>query len=504
MKQVMKFFLSVSLGASAYAQTMPYPNPLKHIILIVQENRTPDELFQTLLTYPGINAANYDIVSSGLANVNGTDQVIQLTPRALETDYDLGHSHEDFETMWDNGKMDGANSILDTCNSNSTDCTNRGIGQFLSYKYVQASDVGPYLQIAAQYGWANYMFQTNESDSYASHLILFSGTSAATAEDDAEGSFITGVPGSPKGGNYVGADDTGCLAPEGEVNSAITTATAPNLYTITNDPLGSFCFKHESMATILNYGKLSWKYYAQDDPGNPDPNDPDEKGYNPAGTFWNAANSMYSICEPNYTGAEPTCTSAQYKDNIDTDPSDVLTSISGCKLASVAWVTPIGQNSDHPGEENATNGPSWVASIVNAVGAATTCDTAGYWADTAILVVWDDWGGWYDHIAPTILPAPQGDFELGFRVPFLVVSAYTPTAYVDNQRYDFGSILRFMEGTFGFPEGVLGFADARADNDLSAFFDFQDPPSPFQQISAPRNKEYFLNQPKTFDPPDTY
>jgi phospholipase C len=505
MKPVLRILcLLLSLGALGSTQTMPHPNPFKHIILVVQENRSPDELFQTLLTYPGINPANYDLASSGLANVDGTDEVITLTPRTLETDYDLGHSHADFELMYDNGLMDGANSILDTCNSNATDCENRGVGQFLSYKYVQASDIGPYLQLAAQYGWANYMFQTNQSDSYAAHQILFSGTSARDADDDATGYFMAGVPGSPKGGNYVGADDTGCLAPLGEVNAAITTATAPNTYTISNNPLGTFCFHHDSMASLLDYKKLTWKYYAQNDPGNPYPNDPTAKGYNPKGTFWNAANSMYTICLPDYDGDEPVCTSSEYANNIDTNPSDVLTNISDCKLPSVAWVTPIGKNSDHPGEENATNGPSWVASIVNAVGAATTCDGEGYWSDTAILVTWDDWGGWYDHVAPTILPAPQGDFELGFRVPLLVISAYTPTAYVDNQQYDFGSILRFMEGTFGFPEGYLGFADARADNDLSAFFNFQQSPSPFQVISAPRDKQYFLHQPTTFDPPDTY
>lgn len=138
----------VGLASAAYGQShiahprIPYPNPFKHVVLIIQENRTPDNLFQTLLTYPGINAANYDLASSGLAKVNGQDKVVQLTPKSLATDYDPGHSHGDFETMWDNGAMDGANSIQDNCNPNATDCQNNGAGQFLSYKYVQASDIG--------------------------------------------------------------------------------------------------------------------------------------------------------------------------------------------------------------------------------------------------------------------------------------------------------------------------------------------------------------------------
>ncbi len=363
----MKYFLKTIfwlalLGALACAQTttanpkMPYPNPFKHIILIIQENRSPDQLFQTLLTYSGVNPANYDIASSGLALVNGQQEVIQLTPRPLSTDYDLGHSHQDFELMWDNGAMDGANLILDTCNANSTDCQNQGIGEFLSYKYVQASDIQPYLQLVAQYGWANRMFQTNQSDSYASHQILFSGPSAESADDDASGTFVDGIPGAPKGSNYYAEDDTGCLAPEGEVNAAINPTTAPNTYTITNDPIGTFCLQHDSIATLLDQAQLPWKYYSQDITFNPYPNDPSQVGYNPAGSFWNAAASIYQVCLPDYDGGEPVCTNPNYAGNLDLNPSDVLTDIAKCNLGAVSWVTPIGQNSDHPGEANSVNG----------------------------------------------------------------------------------------------------------------------------------------------------
>src|SRR5215472_19030264 len=77
-------------------------------------------------------------------------------------------------------------------------------------------------------------------------------------------------------------------------------------------------------------------------------------------------------------------------------PANVLNDISACNLAQVSWVIPIGQNSDHPGNPNTVGGPSWVASIVNAIGNDTKCeDGRGYWSDTAILITWDDWGGWY-------------------------------------------------------------------------------------------------------------
>jgi len=144
-----------------------------------------------------------------------------------------------------------------------------------------------------------------------------------------------------------------------------------------------------------------------------------------------------------------------------------------------------------------------VASIVNAIGAATTCDGgAGYWSDTAILITWDDWGGWYDHEPPTILPAPLGDYQYGFRVPFIVVSAYTPAAYVNNERLDFGSSLRFIEGVFNIPEGALSFADARATSDLSNFFQFTQSPRSFQKIPARFDAEYFIRDKTPPEAPD--
>ena len=71
----------------------------------------------------------------------------------------------------------------------------------------------------------------------------------------------------------------------------------------------------------------------------------------------------------------------------------VLTDIATGQLAQVTWVMPDGTASDHAVANNGS-GPSWVASIVNAIG------NSPYWANTAIIITWDDWGGWYDHVAP--------------------------------------------------------------------------------------------------------
>ena len=131
-----------------------------------------------------------------------------------------------------------------------------------------------------------------------------------------------------------------------------------------------------------------------------------------------------------------------------------------------------------------------MASIVNAIGASQ------YWGNTAIIITWDDWGGWYDHVAPPIL----NSYEYGFRVPLIVVSPYAKRGYVSHTMHDFGSLVRFTEETFHLPS--LGYADSRAD-DLSDCFDFTQAPTTFQPFVAKYDASHFLNDTRApLDPDD--
>jgi phospholipase C len=76
---------------------------------------------------------------------------------------------------------------------------------------------------------------------------------------------------------------------------------------------------------------------------------------------------------------------------------------------------------------------------------------------------------WYDHVPPTIEAYPQGGYQLGFRVPLIVVSAYTPAGFISDTPEDFGSVIRFVERNFGIVEGALTFADLRSTGDLTEF-----------------------------------
>jgi phospholipase C len=458
-------------SAAAWAQISAF----EHIIVIFQENRTPDNLFQGLCAPPFGTAGScspapgpkqYNIQTKDWLDRHSSDGVTQPGSVPLANAYDLGHSHTSFTVQCDLDpltgacRMDGAGDVrcAGTCPPKP---------QFRSVDNSTGT-VTPYLKLAVEYGFANYMFQTNQGPSFPAHQFIFGGTSAPTAEDDAKGVFASE--------NMSGTGlKAGCIA---------DAATTVQLIGPSGEKKKIYpCFEHATLADVLPPDK-TWRYYA---PG--------------AGSIWTAPNAIGHICQS--TGPGGACAGSDWKANVDLKPADVLKDIAACKLRNISWVIPSGQNSDHA-RGNDGGGPSWVASIVNAIGASTGCDGgAGYWNNTAIVITWDDWGGWYDHERPQVLAAPQGDYQYGFRVPLLFVSAYTPAGYINNARHDFGSILRFLEHNFGVKPGALNFADSRARNDLSGFYDFKREPRVFEAVSAPKTAAFFLrDRRKPADPDD--
>jgi phospholipase C len=199
--------------------------------------------------------------------------------------------------------------------------------------------------------------------------------------------------------------------------------------------------------------------------------------------IWNGPEAIQHICGPQ----GGVCQGSDWTNNVVLDQKQILTDITNNQLRDVSWVIPSGQASDHAGMTDGT-GPSWVASVVNAIG------NSSYWADTAIFITWDDWGGWYDHVAPpqVLVNCSQWGcgYVYGFRVPLIVISPYVKANFISKQPHDFGSILKFIEVTFSLPS--LGNADVAAD-DFSDCFDFNQTPLQFQTIKAPLNAQYFLN-----------
>jgi phospholipase C len=438
-------------GGGGGSQTGPPPptQKIQHVVIIFQENRTPDNLFQD----PKLIAAGADIQSYG---INSHGKKIMLTPTTLNTNYDLGHGHGSFLQMYDGGKMDGADQVSVKCNPNAPPTCPPPNPWF---QYVAPSGIGPYFQLAETYTFGDRMFQTNQGPSFPAHQYIISGTSAPSASSNL---FVSENPlGGPDPFHYAG-----CIAPPEETVALI-------------DPNGSEsqqiypCFDHPTLTDELNTAAISWKYYAPS-----------------AGIIWNGPNAIEHMCVPNVAPPNGTvCTGSDWTNNVVLLSTQVLTDIQNRQLPAVSWVIPNGQSSDHAGGNNGT-GPSWVASVVNAIG------NSSYWSNTAIFIAWDDWGGWYDHVAPPI----KNSYEYGFRVPLIVVSPYAKAGYVSHVTHHFGSILKYIEENFSLAS--LGYADADAD-DLSDCFDYNQTPLVFQNISAPMDGKHFLedNTPPT-DPDD--
>ncbi len=400
-------------------------------MVIVQENRTVDNLFNGL---PGANT-----VQSGK---NRDGQTIDLRPVSLTAPYDLSHGHTGWVADYDHGRMDGFNTEHENCSVKGR-CPERDVA---AYGFVPQSEIKPYWDLALAYTFADNMFQTNQGPSFPAHQYLISGTSTISNVSHLKASENPSDPRRTGG--------------QGGCNSL------PSATVVTIDPKGVEgravypCFDRVSIMDLMNQRDVNWHYYQE---------------YGGSG-LWHAVDAIKTIQEgPSY-------------ENVRWPSSQVLRDIASDRLAQVTFVTPSAAESDHAGTNDGT-GPSWVASIVNAIGKSS------YWNSTAIIVTWDDWGGWYDHVPPQI----YNSYELGFRVPMIVISPYAKRGYVSHTPYEFGSILKFIEETFDLRS--LGTTDVRA-NDLSDCFDFGAKARVFRPIATKYSARYFEALPISYESPD--
>jgi phospholipase C len=231
------------------------------------------------------------------------------------------------------------------------------------------------------------------------------------------------------------------------------------------------CLKYSTLRDLLDARSVTWKYYSPPEPHG-------------TGALWDAFDAIKAVRE-----------GPEWHTNVTHQPTVIFSDISGGTLPAVSWVVPDDVNSDHPGDASDT-GPSWVASIVNAVGESK------YWDSTAVIVVWDDWGGFYDHVKPPFFDRLGG---LGFRVPMLIVSPFaregkSKRGYISHTQYEFGSILKFVEHIWGL--GSLGTTDSRAANIVDCF-DFAQHPRTFNPIPTMYSRQYFQKQRPSYEPVDS-
>lgn len=198
------------------------------------------------------------------------------------------------------------------------------------------------------------------------------------------------------------------------------------------------CFDISTLSDLLEAKGLPWRYYAV----------PEGQG----GYIWSIFDAISHI----RNGPEWTT-------NISS-PQNFISDIQTGKLVDFSWVTPLLADSEHP-PRNICTGENWTVSQINAI------MNSPYWSSTAIFVTWDDWGGYYDHVPP-----PSVDyFGLGIRVPMIMISPYVKAQIVIHTQYEFASVLKFAEETFGLR--TLTQRDAQA-NDMMDAFNFNQQPLP--------------------------
>ena len=436
-------------GSSTTVATGSGIHKIRHVIVIMQENRSFDSYFGT---YPG---------ADGIPMTNGQPTACLpapanepcVRPYVDHADVNGGGPHSAVNAAADinAGQMNGfvkqavagRRGCVDPTNPA---CTNSATPDVAGYH--TGSDIPNYWAYANNFVLQDHMFEPNASWSLPEHLFQVSEWSASCTQHNNPSSCTNALqaPGTPKAGGVTGASPA---------------ATAPNpIYAWTD------------LTYLLHKNNVSWGYYVV------------------AGTEPDCQNDSTVSCAPVKQNATTPgiWNPLPYFDTVRNDGQlgniqSVTNFYSAAKagtLPAVSWVVPSGKVSEHP-PQPVSYGQSYVTSLVNAVMASPD------WDSTAILLGWDDWGGFYDHVAP-----PSVDENgYGLRVPAMVISPYAKKGYIDHQTLSFDAYDKFIEDDFLGGQRIDPRTDGRPDprpdvrenatilGDITTDFDFsQTPRSP--------------------------
>jgi phospholipase C len=472
----MRFFapaiLTLLLAGCVCAQAQDGPGKIKHIIIIMQENRSFDHYFGT---YPG---------ADGIPMKNGLPVPCLpagsgapcVRPYHDRRDIEGGGPHRaiDAEMTIDGGKMDrfflrairGRADCLP--NSPNPACTHNGAIDVMAYH--TRDDIPNYWAYAGNFVLQDHMFEPVASWSLPAHLFIVSGwsanckslTDAGTCWNENVFPEILGLEetverrlGLPQFDFHLPA----WLKPKPKTDAVLTTQQRADWH-----------FAWTDITWLLHKKGIRWGYYIAKGE-QPDCDDDGEDCASRAQnistpSIWNPLLSFGTVRQDNQVG------------NIK-DVSEFLTDAARGTLPSVSWVIPDQQHSEHP-PARITDGETYVTHLINTV-------MSGHdWKDSVIFLAWDDWGGFYDHVVP-----PHVDQNgYGLRVPALVISPYARKGYIDHQTLSFDAYLKFIEDVFLAKQRLDPSNDGRPDprptvrenaavlGDLSKDFDFAQSPRP--------------------------
>jgi phospholipase C len=430
---------------------------IKHVVIMMQENRSFNAIFAG---FPGAVTAMSGPCEKAPWCKTGT---IKLAPVTLETTGHLGygkdidHSHNGFKIECD---LDAATNA---CRNDGFDkiyfgeSGNGPPARKYPFAYVERSETKAYWDFASRYALADRMFFTDTASSFIAHQMILSGTVALDAQKS-----LTDQP---------EAMPWGCDSPPG--NAAAVLLSDGREIVPPHKGLPFPCFtEYGTLADLLDAANVSWQYYVAPLPVN---------GGDFSGGVWNGFDAIAKVRCASYPTpvkkpSECHGYGSDWKAHMSFSNYDTkfFTDVKNGTLPSLSWVIPTLSDSDHPAS-GCNHGPRFVTSVIDAVGSSK------YWNDTAIVLLWDDWGGWYDPVPP----AQTNYTSLGFRVPLIAISPYARAKYVSSTDYAYGSILKFIEETFGL--GSLHTTDATSTS-ISDMFDLTQKPAPFVNEPLPSQR----------------
>ena len=430
---------SPSGGSSSGPTHLPSGNPIKHVVFLIKENRTYNNYFGLY----GHGADGTD--TGGTLKCSGSPKhcvpgpPYKLTWAVDQQPHDITHGFSSGLYSIDGGRMDGYNII--------------GAGEDMSGYSVMHRDCSPpkgcipnYYAYADRFVLADHFFTSMYGPTFPEHLY----TVAAQSDGVVDNKSTTDHPGS-----Y--CDDPTELTPHFPLTGTnkLSKADKRRIFNLENQVTQAIpdnlvkifrytesirtCLPIKALPMELEKHHISWKYYADKD------------------QWQNAAQAIKGIRYNKELWSKVQPPERLYKD------------ILAHKMPAVSWLIPPEPYNEHPGSgDSVCAGENWTVQHINMI------MHSEYWKSTAIVVVWDDFGGFYDPVAP-----PHYDvMGLGPRTPALIISPYTrhgnnpDGGSVDHHVYEFSSVLAFIEKTFGLPP--MTDRDAKADP-LSGAFDFSRP-----------------------------
>ena len=386
---------------------------IKHIVFIVKENRTFDHMFGR---FPGAEGTRVGYTC------DGTKVKLQ---RATQKEYGADHSFVAGLTAVNGGKM----NCFDAIRSGSIE---------RSYNQYAKEDIPNYWRYAEEFTLADRFFSSIYGPTGVEHLWIIAAQSDRFVDHQRPDQTGTGAP-------REHCDDEEELAwsfkelTEEEEDIAYELEERPAI----EELVSRFweerwpCIDIDTLPDRLEDAGLSWKYYDGDNP---------------------YVQVMRMIKHIRTTDMwEKVVPESQF-----------ITDAQAGELPAMSWVVPPYGLSDHPGGKTAHSiceGENWTVRTINAVMESPN------WANTAIVLTWDDFGGFYDHVPP-----PHVDlYGFGPRVPTIIISPWAKPGHVDSRTYEFASVLKFAERVYDLPP--LHHRDARA-NDMLSAFDFEQEPNP--------------------------